>query len=328
MQWPIICAQCTLIASCEFLACLSHPKKHRLLFIHTVNKMTKIPPQIHKQLIAYILPLFLVTTCYGNRTYRPRCLFFASLSAAIPSRIRSSRCCLIISTLTLPLSLLYPCLFFPSYGFIAAQAYNTRILVSDYRHLLDTTIFRAEILGLFVSQCVTIPLPILLVLMLLAIVVAFMADPPSCQAADPYQQVKILVLGAEEAALLAQTHRIAEPSNSLTRRTVRSLSNYKILCAEYKAMLRCDPPCWRFQFGIFYTMLLFSQSKITLLIFSLLNPLRLSWLVLPIISGILLEFPFEWMALFARMDAGGNVAARFFSAFIASVIIKMIKVEL
>ncbi|KAI5152304.1 hypothetical protein ENBRE01_2727 [Enteropsectra breve] len=152
--------------------------------------MTIYPKRINIQILQYALPLFCASLCINNDVDLDR-LWMGALTALIP-RFLPAKIALIFSASAFMGGIFLRDGFFLFYGFIAAQAYNSKILISEKNRSFFTLVQRIEALGLLVAQCINIHFYMKIFISAALMVNGFLAESPCCESADPYESMKLM----------------------------------------------------------------------------------------------------------------------------------------
>ena len=182
--------------------------------------------------------------------------------------------------------------------------------MSDKVSVLNSIVGKIEIFGLFLSQCFEFPLTIKLVLCIVLFVSSIFVDVPYCQSEDPFTAVKELV-GKNGADKETVAESLVDGSS-------------KLLCLEYKALAGNKKTPLTYEIGIFCAMFFLTRNKIELLLFSLCNLAQFDWMIFFVGVGIVLEWRWEVLALFCRLDEGPNVPFRLLTGYVIYTIFTLI----
>lgn len=280
--------------------------------------MENIPGKAYRRFLNYLTPLIFITASYNKNIHHYEYMILAALGSFISSFLRRKIAYVLFIFLYL-VSIYRSNLYFLAYGVAASLAYDSKIILSEHKNHLQLIAFKTEIIGLFISQCFELSPLIKLMMFSVLITVYSLTKLPPCESIDPIEDMKSLFSD------LKRNTTVIIGSNKVPKTTEIDIKHSKLLCKEYKAFFKPKVPENTYSIGLFHALFLLTKRESEFLIFSFINIVSLDAMAFIVFSLFIIEWRWEWMALFCKFDYSSNLTFSLASGYALMFIFKFIE---
>lgn len=299
--------------------------------------MAFIPRAVYKQAFIYALPLFFISILCSS-SVRMHSPFWYAIPSSIVTSFLPSKSALLLSSLISLIPILFPSLYYISYGAAAGQAYTSHLLGTSHQLDLNELVLKLELLGLFIAHQLELPYYFYFICWSVILFISFVADPPAAESSDPYLAMRKLICGNESQTKLNETELLIEPvqvkieNKQIKRKGVdedidgKEGNQVLLLAQEYRAYFGVheDETKSLLRFimerlkgrnkdtfvpsGIFHVMFLSASNPSLLLVFLFFQVCGCDWPVIIILFLELIGIPWEWLGLFTRIRSNRSIS--------------------